>query len=178
MTYFIPLGRKYNVTPIHIIDNLCYNISINSFNCLQPTSSLIKMDNKTAITVALANINSTIEVLRDNTEFNLIHSNLNTVKIVLENQLNDNHSDAYYDYTRNDPNRPNPFTKPEDIARANKVVGKENTYAVQEETTEGWTNYDNNSNGLTKEKAKELIDDLINDGTSPDRLRVIVDGTI
>ena len=95
------------------------------------------MDNKTAITVALNNINSTIEVLRDNTEFNLIHSNLNTVKIVLENQLNDNHSDAYYDYTRNDPNRSNPFTKPEDIARANKVVGKENTYAVQEETTEG-----------------------------------------
>jgi len=142
------------------------------------------MDNKTSITVALNNINSTIEVLRDNTEFNLIHSNLNTVKIVLENQLNqekDNHSDAYYDYTRNDPNRPNPFTKPEDIARANKVVGKENTYAVQEETTEGWTNYDDQakqSTHLTKEKAKELINELINDGTSPDRLRVVVDGTV
>ena len=139
------------------------------------------MDNKTSITVALANINSTIEVLKDNTEFNIIQSNLNTVKIVLENQLNDNHSDAYYDYTRNDPNRPNPFTKPLDIARANKVVGKENTYAVQEVTTEGWTNYDDQtiqSTHLTKEKAKELIDDLINDGTSPDRLRVVVDGTV
>tara|TARA_B100001113_G_scaffold153574_1_gene125648 strand:+ start:204 stop:623 length:420 start_codon:yes stop_codon:yes gene_type:complete len=139
------------------------------------------MDNKTSITVALANINSTIEVLKDNTEFNIIQSNLNTVKIVLENQLNDNHSDAYYDYTRNDPNRPNPFTKSEDIARANKVVGKENTYAVQEVTTEGWMNYDDQtrpSTHLTKDKAKELIDELINDGTSPDRLRVVVDGTV
>ena len=139
------------------------------------------MDNKTAITVALNSINSTIEVLRDNAEFNLIHSNLNTVKIVLENQLNDNHSDAYYDYTRNDPNAKNPFTDPKDIARANRVVGKENTYAVQEETTEGWTNYDDqNKKGsrLTKAEAKELIDELINDGTSPDRLRVVVDGQV
>ena len=139
------------------------------------------MDNKTAITVALNSINSTIEVLRDNAEFNLIHSNLNTVKIVLENQLNDNHSDAYYDYTRNDPNAKNPFTDPQDIARANRVVGKENTYAVQEQTTGGWTNYDDqNKKGsrLTKTEAKELIDELINDGTSPDRLRVVVDGQV
>tara|TARA_B100000131_G_scaffold269923_1_gene269486 strand:- start:95 stop:514 length:420 start_codon:yes stop_codon:yes gene_type:complete len=139
------------------------------------------MDNKTAITVALNSINSTIEVLRDNAEFNLIHSNLNTVKIVLENQLNDNHSDAYYDYTRNDPNAKNPFTDPKDIARANRVVGKENTYAVQEQTTGGWINYDDqNKKGsrLTKAEAKELIDELINDGTSPDRLRVVVDGQV
>ena len=140
------------------------------------------MDQKISITVALANINSTIEVLKDNPEFNIINNNLNTVKIVLENQLNgDNKSDAYYDYTRNDPKAPNPFTKPEDIARANKVVGKENTYAVQEETTEGWTNYNDQtvqSSKLSKVKAKELIDELINDGTSPDRLRVVVDGTV
>ena len=139
------------------------------------------MDNKTAITVALNSINSTIEVLKDNAEFNLIHSNLNTVKIVLENQLNDNHSDAYYDYTRNDPNAKNPFTDPKDIARANRVVGKENTYAVQEETTEGWTNYDDQtvqSSNLSKAQAKQLIDELINDGVSPDRLRVVVDGRV
>ena len=140
------------------------------------------MDNKTTLTVALNNINSTIEVLKDNTEFNIIHSNLNTVKIILENQLNgDNKSDAYFDYTRNDPKASNPFTKPKDIERANRVVGKENTYAVQEVTTEGWSNYDDQtiqSTHLTKDKAKELIDELINDGTSPDRLRVVVDGTV
>ena len=33
------------------------------------------------------------------------------------------HSDAWYDYTRNDPNRENPFTDPKDIARAERVVG-------------------------------------------------------
>ena len=145
------------------------------------------MDNKITLTVALANINSTLEVLKDNAEFNIIQSNLNTVKIILENQLNgDNKSDAYYDYTRNDPNRPNPFTKPEDIVRADRVVGKINanqsyTYAVQENATEGWVNYDDQnkkSTNLSKESAKELIEVLVDDGISPDRLRVVVDGTI
>ena len=33
------------------------------------------------------------------------------------------HSDYYYDYTRNDPDRENPFTDPEDRERAFKVTG-------------------------------------------------------
>ena len=42
------------------------------------------------------------------------------------NDLDDDieHSDAWYDYTRNDPDRENPFTDPEDRARADRVVGK------------------------------------------------------
>ena len=36
------------------------------------------------------------------------------------------HSDAWYDYTRNDPDRENPFTNPKDRARADRVVGKTN----------------------------------------------------
>ena len=32
------------------------------------------------------------------------------------------HSDAYYDYTRNDPNAENPFTDPKDRERAERVV--------------------------------------------------------
>ena len=32
------------------------------------------------------------------------------------------HSDAYYDYTRNDPNAENPFTDPKDKERAEKIV--------------------------------------------------------
>jgi len=39
------------------------------------------------------------------------------------------HSDAYYDYTRNDPNAENPFTDPVDRARADFVVGGGNTAA-------------------------------------------------
>ena len=35
------------------------------------------------------------------------------------------HSDAWYDYTRNDPDRENPFTDPKDRARADRVVGKQ-----------------------------------------------------
>ena len=37
------------------------------------------------------------------------------------------HSDAYYDYTRNDLNAENPFTDPVDRARAERVVGGGNT---------------------------------------------------
>ena len=42
------------------------------------------------------------------------------------NDLDDDieHSDAWYDYTRNDPDRENPFTNPKDRARADRVVGK------------------------------------------------------
>ena len=45
------------------------------------------------------------------------------------------HSDAYYDYKRNDPNAENPFTDPVDRARAEKVVGNtpsdENYYGYE-----------------------------------------------
>ena len=37
------------------------------------------------------------------------------------------HSDAYYDYTRNDPNAENPFTDPKDREKADFVVGAGNT---------------------------------------------------
>ena len=37
------------------------------------------------------------------------------------------HSDAYYDYKRNDPDAENPFTDPVDRARAERVVGAGNT---------------------------------------------------
>ena len=37
------------------------------------------------------------------------------------------HSDAWYDYTRNDPNRENPFTDPKDRERAERVVRGGNT---------------------------------------------------
>ena len=37
--------------------------------------------------------------------------------------MKEEHSDAWYDYKRNDPNAENPFTDPEDRARAERVVG-------------------------------------------------------
>ena len=51
------------------------------------------------------------------------------------NDLDDDieHSDAWYDYTRNDPDRENPFTDPKDRARAERVVGKQVKDEVVEE---------------------------------------------
>ena len=51
------------------------------------------------------------------------------------------HSDAWYDYKRNDPNAENPFTDPVDRARADFVVGGGNTAAEYE--TDG-LDYENN----------------------------------
>ena len=44
--------------------------------------------------------------------------------------MKEEHSDAWYDYKRNDPNAENPFTDPEDWARAEKVVGNGNTAGI------------------------------------------------
>ena len=58
------------------------------------------------------------------------------------------HSDAWYDYTRNDPDRENPFTNPKDRARADRVVGKTNDDTI---TITGGDNY------------AEAVDSLVND---------------
>ena len=51
------------------------------------------------------------------------------------------HSDAYYDYTRNDPNAENPFTDPVDRARAEFVVGGGNTAFLSAEHTPSHENF-------------------------------------
>ena len=51
------------------------------------------------------------------------------------------HSDAYYDYKRNDPDAENPFTDPVDRARAEFVVGGGNTAFLSAEHTPSHENY-------------------------------------
>ena len=53
------------------------------------------------------------------------------------------HSDAWYDYTRNDPDRENPFTDSKDRERAFKVTGnwEENTKWIYESPDGGKTVY-------------------------------------
>ena len=142
------------------------------------------MDKKISLTVALTNINSTLEILKDNPSYNIISSQLNSIKLILESQLEEpvkatqEHSDAYYDYTRNDADAKNPFVHPNDVLKADEVVGKENTYRVEEETTSGWTLADKNAQGLSRDAAKNIIDSLINDGAAPYRIRVVVDGRV
>ena len=114
---------------------------------------------------------------------------LNEVKLILEQQpivtehgddYDIEHSDAYYDYQRNDADVENPFTEPKDIARAETVVNltpKTNTYSVQELVTTGWVLLDKDLTNLTKEEASNKIQNLIdNESYNPADLRVIVDG--
>ena len=73
---------------------------------------------------------------------------IDEVRLILEEELpiitehgddfNVEHSDAYYDYKRNDPDAENPFTESKDIERAEKVTGKVNTYRIEALCTTGW----------------------------------------
>ena len=128
------------------------------------------MDN---IQTALDNINKSID-------------QLNKVKLILESESDPiitkhgddydvEHSDAYYDYTRNDPNAENPFTKPKDIERAEKV----NTYRIEALCTTGWALIDDKLTHLKREDASRNIQNLINtESYNPDDLRVVVDGQV
>ena len=62
------------------------------------------------------------------------------------------HSDAYYDYKRNDPNAENPFTDPVDRARAEFVVGGGNTASHE-------NSYGYEPDGLDYEVDLSTVDD-------------------
>ena len=54
-----------------------------------------------------------------------------------------------------------------------------NTYRIEEEVTTGWTIISDQTKNLTKEKASEVYQTLINrDGYNPNRLRIVVDGQV
>ena len=114
---------------------------------------------------------------------------IDEVRLILEEELpiitehgddgNVEHSDAYYDYTRNDPNAENPFTEPKDIERAEKVVEKVNTYRIEELCTTGWVLLEEKYSNLRKEDASKIIQNLINtESYNPADLRVVVDGQV
>lgn len=55
----------------------------------------------------------------------------------------------------------------------------ENTYRIEEEVTTGWTLISDKTENLTKEKAKEIVANLIDrEGHNPNRLRIVVDGQV
>ena len=60
------------------------------------------------------------------------------------------HSDSYYDYKRNDPNRENPFTDPKDRARAERVVSGISKMTVD---TEKYLDF---VEGVTSEPSKDF----------------------
>ena len=66
--------------------------------------------------------------------------------------MKEEHSDAWYDYKRNDPNAENPFTDPEDWARAERVVGNGNTAGISTDL------YSNNELDLNVDFNVDLAD--------------------
>ena len=75
------------------------------------------------------------------------------------------HSDYYYDYTRNDPDRENPFTDPKDRERAFKVTGnwEERTKWIYESPDKGKTVYRYVSGRDPSTRERVIIDDRKDD---------------
>ena len=48
-------------------------------------------------------------------------------------------------------------------------------YRVEELTTQGWELADYNTVNLTREDAKRTMQNLLNDGLSPERIRAVID---
>ena len=124
------------------------------------------MDEKITLTVAIANVNSTLEILKDNPSYNILSSQLNSVKLILESQLNESEPTV---------------TIPENVEQSEPkyVVSLVNTYSIEEQVTTGWVLVDEKLTNLTKEDASKKIQNLIdNESYNPNDLRVVVDGQV
>ena len=73
----------------------------------------------------------------------------------------------------------NAFTPPTAAAPVVPPKKMENTYRIEEEVTSGWVRVGKETEHLPKEKAKEVLQNLINrEGYNPNRLRIVVDGQV
>ena len=130
------------------------------------------MDNKVAIEVALANINSTFQILSDNPSFDVINSNLNAIKLILENQLAESN-------VTSTPDKPVAPVAIAPVAIPPRKKAKANTYSVLVNDTTGWNPASDNSTKLSKVDANQQYLNLMDvEGYAPDRLRVVVDGQV
>ena len=75
----------------------------------------------------VVNVPTDITLDQDSGDINIETTTDKKVFNVSYDGLKQEHSDAWYDYTRNDPNAENPFTDPKDRARAERVVSGGNT---------------------------------------------------
>ena len=125
------------------------------------------MDNKVTIEVALANINSTFQILSDNPSFGVISSNLSAVKLILENQL----SESNVTITPEAPVAP--------VAIPPRKKAKANTYSVLVNDTTGWNPASDNSTKLSKVDANQQYLNLMDvEGYAPDRIKIVADGQV
>ena len=127
------------------------------------------MDEKITLTVAIANVNSTLEILKDNPSYNILSSQLNSVKLILKSQLNE--SEPTVTISENVEQ-----SEPKDVVSHSSKV---NTYSIEELVTTGWVLVDKKLINLTKEDASKKIQNLIdNESYNPNDLRVVVDGQV
>ena len=148
------------------------------------------MDNQVTLQVALTSINNVSQLLTANAQYELIESNLNVVRLLVESQLAKTESTVTVT-TPTAVTTPVPAPLPNVDTRVTSLESEDydaptrsqstisiNTYRVEEETTAGWTVVDARETvKLTKEEAQEKIDALIRtQGYAPDRIRVVVDG--
>ena len=96
----------------------------------KPMTDEIKL---TGADEGVVNVPTDINLDQDSGDINIETTTDKKVFNVSYDGLKQEHSDAWYDYTRNDPNAENPFTDPEDRARAERVVGGGNTAASSAE---------------------------------------------
>ena len=90
----------------------------------KPMTDEIKL---TGADEGVVNVPTDINLDQDSGDINIETTTDKKVFNVSYDGLKQEHSDAWYDYTRNDPDRENPFTDPKDRARAERVVGGGNT---------------------------------------------------
>ena len=148
------------------------------------------MDNQVTLQVALTSINNVSQLLKDNEQYELIESNLNVVRLLVESQLAKTESTVTVT-TPTAVTTPVPAPLPNVDTRVTSLESEDydaptqsqstisiNTYRIEEETTAGWTVVDPKETvKLTKEEAQEKIDALIRtQGYAPYRVRVVVDG--
>ena len=133
------------------------------------------MDNKVTIEVALANINSTFEILSDNPSFGVISSNLSAVKLILENQL----SESNVTITPDAPVAPVAPVAVAPVAIPPRKKARANTYSVLVNDTTGWNPASDNSTKLSKVDANQQYLNLMDvEGYAPDRIKIVADGQV
>jgi len=70
----------------------------------------------------------------------------------------------------------NAFTPPTAAVPPKKM---ENTYRIEEEVTSGWVRVSDQTEHLTRDKAKEIVSNLIDrEGYNPEKLKLVVDGQV
>tara|TARA_Y100001973_G_scaffold99844_1_gene159737 strand:- start:472 stop:843 length:372 start_codon:yes stop_codon:yes gene_type:complete len=123
------------------------------------------MDNEVSLNVAIANIDSTLEILKGNPSYDILTLQLNSARLILEGQLNSK------------PNKVKQLKKP--VRKLVNDPAKKNTYKIEELVTTGWNLVDKKLTSLSKEDASKKIQNLIdNESYNPSDLRVVVDGQI